>query len=473
MKKIRIISVVTIAITALLSNRVWAQQLQASTTHAFSIQQCIDYAHNHNVQVKNALIDYQIQEQTNRGITAAAYPQLSATAATNYYPKVPVQIFPNFISAATYAVLEQEGVKNGSGQPITSPGDFGFIAAAFGTKWNASGTVNLSQLLFDGQVFVGLQARKASLDYAAKSAEVTEENVKVNIYKIYYQLAVGKTQMQQIDANIALSNKLLHDTKAMYENGFQEKLDVDKATVQLANLQTLKLKTQNNLDNGYAGLKFLLGMPETDSLILIQEVTEDSIKNNILQPWDSSYADRKEYQVLQYANTLNRYNVKRYKYTYLPTAKLTSAYGEQAARNSFNFFSKGDWFPSWFIGLNINIPIFDGFEKAANLKKAQLQYQQSQNQLDYFKISISNDVVQAQTSFKSAIVTLDYQKKNMDLAQQVYDQTKLKYETGTGSNLEVTNAQADLVTAQTNYVSAMYDAVVARVDYLKAIGKLQ
>lgn len=469
-KKKRVIAAAIVALVAMFYSKVKAQQ--PVNVHAFSIQQCVDYAHQHNVQVKNALLDYQIQVQTNRGITAAAYPQLSASASTTFYPKVPVQVFPNFIAAATYGVLQQEGVKNGAGQPIVAPGDFGYVAAAFGTKWAANGGVNFSQILFDGQVFVGLQARKASLDYASVSAALTEENVKVNVYKVYYQLAVSKTQMQQIDANIALASKMLHDTKALFENGFQEKLDVDKVTVQLANLQTLKVKTQNSIDNGYAGLKFLIGMPEKDSLVLTDEVTEDNIKNSTLQPWDSTYTDRKEFQTLQYANELNAYNVKRYKYMYIPTARLTSTYAEQAARNKFNFFGKGDWYPSWFIGLNINIPIFDGFEKDANIKKARLQMQQTQNQLEYLKISIDNDVVTARNSFKSALITLDYQKKNMELAQQVYDQTKKKYEVGTGSNLEVNTAQTDLITAQTNYVSAMYDAVVARVDYLKAIGKL-
>ena len=472
MKKKRIIGAVILGIAALINGKANAQQ-QPPARHEFSIQQCIDYAHTHNMQVKNALIDYQIQEQTNRGITAAAYPQLSANAATTYYPKVAVQIFPNFISAATYAVLQHEEVKNGNGQPIVSPGDFGFIAAPFGTKWVASGSATFSQILFDGQVFVGLQARRASLQYAEKAAEVTEEAVRVNIYKVYYQLAVSKTQMQQIDANISRADKLLHDTKALFDNGFQEKVDVDKATVQLANLQTLKLKTQNSVDNGYAGLKFLMGMPENDSLVLTDEVTEENIKDNILQPWDSAYTERKDYQYLQLVNQLNGYNVKRYKYTYLPTAKINSSYAEQSAGNTFNFFGKSaSWYPSWFIGLNINVPIFDGFEKASNVKKAQLQLQQTQNQVENLKISIDNDVLQAQNNFKSAVITLDYQKKNMDLAEQVYEQTKKKYETGTGSNLEISNAQADLITAQTNYVSAMYDAVVARVDFMKAIGKL-
>ena len=134
----------------------------AQQVYNFSAQDAIAYANKNNVQIKNALLDYKIQEQTNRNLTSAAYPQLDASLATTYYPYVPVQSFPNFIAAATYGVLVQEGVKNGSGNNIVAPNDFGFVSAAFGTKWNASGSVSLSQILFDGQVFVGLQARKTS-----------------------------------------------------------------------------------------------------------------------------------------------------------------------------------------------------------------------------------------------------------------------------------------------------------------------
>ena len=60
----------------------------------------------------------------------------------------------------------------------------------------------------------------------------------------------------------------------------------------------------------------------------------------------------------------------------------------------------------------------------------------------------------------------------MQLAEKVYEQTKKKFEIGTASNTDITAAQTELKTAQTNYISALYDAVIAKVDYLKAIGKL-
>lgn len=461
----------TAALWCLLIPLSQAQTDTAAEKHAFSVSQCIDYGLKNNVQVKNALLDIGIQEQVNRGVTAAAYPQLSANAGVTYYPNVTVQTFPNFIAAATYGVLEKEGVKNGSGEPIKSPSDFGLIEAAFGTKWNASAGVSLSQIVFDGQVFVGLQARKTVMDYSRKSLELTEENIKANIYKVYYQLVASKTQIAQIDANIARIQKALHDANEMFKNGFAEKLDVDRFTVQLANLETQKINVENSISNGYLGLKVLIGMPVQDTIVLTDSITDEQLKQGLLNDGVYAYGDRKDYQFLQLGKRLGEYNVKRYQLSKLPSASLTGSYNKLAMRNKFDFY-RGDWFPSSYVGLNIHVPIFSGFSNSANIEKAKLQLQQTENQLESLKISIDNEVATATNNYHSAVLTLDNQKKNMELAEKVYNQSKKKYEIGTGSNTEITNAQSDLVIAQNNYISALYNAIIANIDYLKAIGKL-
>jgi len=171
-------------------------------------------------------------------------------------------------------------------------------------------------------------------------------------------------------------------------------------------------------------------------------------------------------------NRLNEFNIKRYKLSQIPTLSFNANYSKQAQRTSFDFFKKGDWFTTSFIGLNLNIPIFKGFSTKAKIAGARLVLQQTQNQLDGLKISIDNDVSIAKNSFLTASATMDYQKQNMALAERVYEQTKKKYETGIGSATEINTAQIDLKTAQTNYISALYDAIIARIDFLKATGKL-
>ena len=445
--------------------------LNAQQLNRFSVKQAVDYALKNSVDVRNALLNLQIQKQINREITSAAFPQISGGVSANYFPNVAVQSFPNFIAAATYGVLEKERVKDGNGNSIISPSDFGFVQAQFGTNYTASGGVDISQLLFDGQVFVGLQARDASLDFIKKQTAVTEEMINVNVQKIYYQLVVGRQQITSIDANIDRFQKLLTDTKEIYNNGFAEKLDVDKVSVQLNNLLTEKLKVENQLRAGNASLKFLLNMPQKDTLVLTDSLTEEELKNNILDK-NYNYADRKEYQLLEVGKKLGEYNIKRYQLSYLPTVALYGNYYKNAQRNKFNFFNDGQWFTSSLIGMKISVPIFDGFAKAARVNKTKLELQQTNNTMEQLKAAIDNDVEQANLKFSSSIITMDNQKKNMELAAKVYNTTKLKYEQGLGSNQEIYAAQTELKVSQNNYYGALYDAIIAKIDFLKAVGKL-
>lgn len=437
---------------ALLGCLLIGQVTLAQVVNNLSLQQTVDYGMKNAVQVKNALLDIAIQEQSNREITSAALPQVTSNTNFNDYLSIPTNLLPGEFF----------------GQPAGT-----FIPVKFGTKYSVNSGVTLNQTLFDGQVFVGLQARKTSVDYRKKAADVTQETIKANIYKVYYQLVVSKTQVQLLDANIERLNKLSHDTKVMYDNGFVEKIDVDKLDVQLVNLQTERERVLNSIKNGYNGLKVLIGMPVKDSLTLTDTLNEAEIKENVLANSQYQYTDRKDYQLLNYANELNKYNIKRYRLSQIPTLSFVANYSKQAQRNEFDFFKGGkDWFTTSYIGFSLSIPIFKGFSTRAKIEQTKLEYQKTINQLESMKLTIDNDVETAKNNFSNAIASMDYQKQNMQVAEKVYEQTKKKYEVGTGSATDINTAQTDLKTAQTNYINALYDAVIAKIDMLKATGKL-
>jgi hypothetical protein len=461
---------------AILSSVVLLSAMQSSmaqTKNEFSVKQAVDYGVKNAVQVKNALIDIKIQEQTNREITAAAFPQINGSVNTIHYFNVPVQSIPNFIAPATYSVLQKEGVKNGTGNTITMPngGNFGNLPLQFGTPWTSSAGLDFSQLLFDGQVFVGLQARSAAMELSKKYSEVTAEQIKANIYKVYYQLVVGKSQLGSLEANIERFKKLLHDTKEIYKNGFAEKLDVDKLVVQLNNLTTEREKVINQLYVGNAGLKFLINMPQKEELVLTDSLTESELKSNIMEE-SINYADRKEIQLLTLASKMNGYNVKRYNLSRIPTVAAFGSYSKNAQRNAFNFFDKGDWFTTSLIGLKVAVPIFDGFARRSKIAGAKFALDKTNNSLAQAKEMMDYEVIQARTKMKSAILTADVQKQNIQLAEDVFRITQKKYTEGLGSNQEIYNAQTELKVAQNNYYGALYDAISAKIDYLKAAGKL-
>lgn len=424
----------------------------AVAMHSFSVLQAVDYATKNNVQVKNALLDVRLQEQTNRDLTSAAYPQVNGNFSVVDNIKLPLAVFdPGAFSG------------NPTGTLIKVP---------FGIKYNTTAGVNLDQLLFDGQVFVGLQARQTAVDFAQKNVEVTETMIHTNIYKVYYQLVASKVQIAILDANIQRIAKQLSDTREIFKNGFAEKLDVDKVSVQLANVQTEKTKVINQINNGYLGLKLLLGMPMRDSLVLTDTISYERIVQDLPSQAEFKYSDRKEFQYAELGIKLNQYNIRRYKLSRWPTLSLNAYYNGVSQQSQFNFFKGGQWFPVSALTFRVNVPIFKGFSTRAKIETAQLDLQKSINQREMLKISIDNDISTASNSFSTAINTLNNQKQNMDLATAIYDQTIKKFDSGVGSTLEISNAQADLRIAQTNYISAMYDAIIAKIDYMRAVGKL-
>ena len=436
-------------VTLFFATAAFAQE--EKTVHAFSLIDAVNYAQKNNVQVKNSLLDIDIQMQTNREIAAAALPTVNTNLGGTNYLIIPTSLLPGQIFGGT-------------------PGTF--IPVQFGTKFNANYGASIQQLLFDGQVFIALQARATSMDLQRKNAALTQEAIKANIYKIYYQLSASKTQLNILDANINRIKALAHDAEIMYKNGFTEKLDVDKISVQLNNLETEKLKANNSVAIGYMGLKMLMGMPVNDSLALTEVIDEKSLDKDILVENDFQYGVRKDFQYLSETKKLSEFNVKRYQLGYLPTISFSGSTSKNALRTKFDFFEGGSWFNTTMISLNVNLPLFNGFARDARVKKTKIELQQIENQLGALKNNIDNEITQAKLNYMSSVATMQFQKKNMQLAETVYQQTKKKFENGTGSNTEISASQADLVTAQNNYMNALYSALIAKVDLLKATGKL-
>ena len=292
-------------VTLFFATATFAQEQK--TVHAFSLIDAVNYAQKNNVQVKNALLDIDIQIQTNKEIASAALPSIGSSVGGTDFLTIPTSLLPGQIFG---------------GAPGT------FIPVQFGTKFNANYGANFNQILFDGQVFIALQARATSLDWKRKNAALTEENIKANIYKIYYQLSASKTQLNILDANIERLEKLAKDAAAMYKSGFAEKLDVDKVNVQLNNLQTEKLKANNSVTIGFMGLKTLMGMPIKDSLVLTDIINENNLSTDVLYEDNFEYGIRKDFQYLttikkmftvfyiSLDNITNQKNVLGYRYSY-------------------------------------------------------------------------------------------------------------------------------------------------------------
>ena len=445
-----------------------AIQAGAQQRYELTVKEAVDLAYKNVIDIKNAQVDYRIQEAQNKEITGRALPQVTGNFGTQYYISLPQILFPNAADAGIYNVLVKENLLP-AGTPIPQPT---FQQVSFQQPWNLSLGATVQQLLFQPDVFVGLQARKTALNLSSAVIEQTKEKVKDSAYKRYYAILIAEKQGYFLNESIARLEKLYHDDSIMYKNGFAERLDLDRVQVQLNNLRTTQSVLQNSVKLAYAALKFSIGVPQQDTIVLKEELTTASIKENLLDE-SFKYEDRAEIRTLNFTKQLQELDVRRNKLGYLPTVALAGNYGVSGQGQKFFTDKDTRWLKSSYVGLNLSLPIFDGYQRKYRTQQAALKVEKVENTITNVKQAIDFEQVVTKESLKNALLNLDAQERNMELAQRVYNATKLKFEQGLGSSFEVLQADADYQASQSNYFNALYNATVAKVSYQSSLGKLQ
>jgi outer membrane protein TolC len=441
--------------------------VQAQNRYELSVKEAVEMAYKNVIELKNAQVDYRIQEAQNKQIFGQALPQITGTAGTQYYMKLPQVLFPQS-DEGIYEVLRRESLLPANAK---AP-DPRFVPFSFQQPWNLNVGASLQQLLFQPDVFVGLMARKTALDLSNAVIEQTKEAVKDSAYKRYYAILIAEKQLHFLNESVKRLEKLYHDDSIMFKNGFAERLDLDRVQVQLNNLKTTQSVVENAVLLSYAGLKFAIGASQKDIVVLKDSLTTASIKEDIL---DNSfkYEDRAEIRTLELAKSMRELDVKRNKLGYLPTVALAANYNITGMGKKFFTSDQTFWLKSSFVGLNVNVPIFDGYQRKYKTLQAQLNVEKAENNIANVKQVIDLQQVITKESLKNALLNLDIQERNLELAQKVYNTTKLKFEQGLGSSFEVLQSDTDYQTAQSNYFNALYNATVAKISYQSALGKLQ
>ena len=450
-----------------------AQQPQQPQVYQITAKDAIDIAFKNLADLKNARLDYKMAEARNKEFTGLALPQITGSAQGNHYLTLPLIQFPDGSEIQIYDVLKQEGVKDGSGNPITKTGEFNYRNFSFITPWNVNAGISVNQLLFEPQVFVGLQARDELLVNSDLQLKVTEEKVKETVYRNYYGVLIAQKQLGYVVESIKRLEKLVHDQNEMFKNGFVERLDIDKTTVNLNNTKTSEIQLRTAVNNGVALLKMNLGLIQADSLILKDTLSSDGIRQGILED-DFSFENRNEVKLLNSAIKLQNYDIRRHKLSYFPTVSAFYNFQENGQRQGGDAGGSQPWF--WYntnlVGINVSVPIFDGFQKKNRIRQSKFTLEKTQNTLDMTIKAIDMEKTVARNTLINAIVAMDAQEKNMELAVKVYNSVKTKYEQGVGSSFESLQADTDLQQAQSNYFRAMYEAALAKINYLKALGRL-
>ena len=426
----------------------------AANAQTYSLKQAVDYAITHQVQVKNSQIDLQNAGAKINEIKAMGLPQVNGSVAlTNN-----IVLQRAFIPAKLF-------------NPAAADGEL--IAAKFGVDNSGFASVGLSQLVFDGSYLLGLKASTVYKDLAVKSVTQSKQQVAENVTKAYYGILVNEKRQGLLALNVARLDTLLKETRELNKQGFVEKIDVQRLDVQANNLRT-ELENVNRLQElSYSLLKFQMGFPMEEPIRLSESLEKVELATfNTNAAGDFNYANRIEYSILQTQENLAELDLKSIKAGYLPRLVLNANYGYNAGANAFSDLVTKQWFDNAAITVALQIPIFDGFSKKYKAVQSENNLQKVRQSYSLLKSSIDLQRSQASITMKNALESMKEQKANLDLANEISRVTRVKYQQGVGSNLEVLNAESSIKESQANYFTALYNALVAKVELEKANGTL-
>ena len=422
-------------------------------SYEFSLKQAVDYAFVNQSRVLNSQLDEDIARAKVKEIAGIGLPQVNASFDVKDYLLLPTSLFPS----------DAFGGPKGT-----------YVPVKFGLKYNATAGVDVSQLLFDGSYIVGLQSTLVYMDLAKKATERSKIETSIAVSKAYYNVLINEERIKLLDANVERLKKLYDDTKALNENGFVEKIDVDRVSLNFNNVQVEREKVRRFLGLSYYLLKYQIGMEINADLKLSDKLSDSDFESLQLSDAPFDYTKRIEYSLLQGQYKMNKLELRKNRFLYLPTVVAYGSFASQAQRDNFDVFAFGkNWYGVQLIGGKITLPIFDGLQKNYKIRQSKLAVAKAENDLKNLMQSIEVDLRSATVTLQNSISSLKVQRENMKLAEEVYRVSKLKYDQGVGSNLEVVNAEALLKEAQTNYYSALYDAYVAKIEMNRASGTIK
>lgn len=421
-----------------------------------SLSEAVNYALENNLATKNARLELLISKATIKETFARGLPQINGAYNLDYNPKIPVVFLPN---------------QPPFGDP-SNPSDV--IPARFGVSYSSGLGVTVSQMIFDGSFFVGLRASTTLLELTNKDLKKAEIDVVENVKKAYFGVLVNQQRIRLAGANLSRIDTLLKETTALNEAGFVEKIDVSRVQVQRNNTFTQVQRSQTALEISKQILKLQMGIPIEYEVDLVETLQDLSTKEALVQLLGEEGSDRIEIEQLATQITLVGLDLKNNVSQYMPKINFIGNARRSGAGNELDrVFNKSNWFGSSLVGVSMSVPIFDGFSKAARIQKNRVQLTQLENQRLFLKESFNSELSAAKANLRNDLNILEVQEANLQLATEVYQIARIKYKEGIGSNLEVVNADASLIEAEINYLGALYDGLISKINLEKALGVLQ
>ena len=426
-------------------------ELQAQET--VTLKQAIEYALQNKADAQNAQLDIRNADYQIMEAKAGALPKINGVANITYNP-----------------ILQTTALDAGA----FSGGPSNIQLITLGQKWNAGAGVQLSQALFNQQVFIGLKAAKSTKEFYQLNAQLTEEQIIERVSNAYFQVFTIQQKKETLESSYSSTEKARNIIKSLYDNGLAKKVDLDRTNVNLTNINTVLKQQQNAINQAENALKFYMGMPIENKIELVKadmEITPHLLDETVATD------QRSEIKILNKQRELLQYNKKAVEAAYYPTVNLNANYSWQGLGDKFpltNGKKNGVYWADYSaITLGVNIPIFNGFATKARVEMAQIELDKLDVSIKDTKLGLDLSYQNAKSQIENSLLALENQKANVSLAETVTSNTKHNYQYGLATLTELLEAENALVEAKNNYSTAILEYKIAEIQYYKAKGELK
>lgn len=420
-----------------------------------TLEDALEYALQNSEAVRKARLDIEKGAYKVAEVRASALPQIDGTSSLTYNIQRQKFLLPAVIAGGP------EGE---------------FIPVEAGTVWSAMSQVQLNQQIFNQQVFTGLKAAKSSQEYYRLAAKLAEENLLQQVATNYYMVIINREKLKVIDANIDRVTKLETMVKSQYEVGLAKKIDYDRVKVNLSNLLADRETMANAVEQQKNLLKLYMGMPISENITIpesglaeLEKTAQMQLASNGFQPESLT-----EFQVLKKQEELLTFQKKAYEAEYYPSLLLGANYTYSSQSDQFNLYTnKALNYGMSGATLTLRIPIFDGNARSNKVKQAKVDILKLQEDLKNTRNSLTMAHENAKIQIRNSLNTIESQRANRELAEEVYNSTQNNYHNGLASLTDLLAAETDLVSAQNSYNEALLNFKVAQIELIKSNGNIK
>lgn len=426
---------------------------QDANVTELSIEDAVKYAWENSQKAKTSELEI-IQADKDVWIQAAkGLPQINGAVSMNNFLDLPTSVF----DASAF-------------NPAAPDGELAELQ--FGQPWTMDVGLTASLQLFDGSYIIGVKGARGYQKLTRDMARMNKNEIKVIIAESYYTSQVAKENIRLLSENIANTEKTVSDTKALYENGFAEEMDVEQLDLLINNLKN-KLQIAERQHKATLNLlKYQMGMPVSSNISLSTDL--ETLWNlqtpEELLTMELDLNNNIAYDLVKQDVVLHGYLVKLQEAQYYPRLNAFFDYKQQAFRDKFDFFDfSKSWYPQTLWGVKLSVPIWDNLGAAAGIKKAKLEQQKIKNKLYDLEQALTMQTITAKDNFQSSLEELEISKKNIDLATRIKQKTLIKYNEGLATSMELTTAENQLLQAQTEYINTLFSAMDAKLELKKVL----